>query len=164
MNLRRLVQSNKAGSLPFFRLEIWYRLGGRDLLMSEAPAVTDLPQNPALAVLDGALCRLNRRGTRTVWHAPLATAVVEFHHGALRTFVREHPYGLLPGIPNLYCLDGALRLQWLAEWPNGVGACTKILGESGDALQVESASGAVVSLDAHTGALLGVSHPAAAVS
>ena len=131
-----------------------------NLLISHAPAVTDQP--PALAVIDGLLCQLTRRGTRAGWHAPLATAVVEFHHGPLRVYVREHPYGLLPGIPNLYCLDAALRLQWMAEWPAPADPCARILGEAGGVLSVESVSGTRISLDAHTGRLLGVARPMAA--
>ena len=97
-------------------------------------------------------------------HTPLATAVVEFRQGPLRTYVREHPYGLLPGLPNLYCLDGAFRLQWMAEWPDPADPCASIAGEEGDALVTVAASGAVVRLDAHTGRLLGVEHPMAAAS
>jgi hypothetical protein len=88
--------------------------------------------------------------------------VVEFRQGSLRVYVREHPYGLLPGIPNLYCLDAALRLQWMAEWPAPADPCARILGEEGGVLSVESVSGTRVSLDAHTGSLLGVAQPMAA--
>jgi hypothetical protein len=122
--------------------------------------VTD--PTPALAVIDGSLCQLTRRGTRTGSHTPLATAVVEFRHGSLRVYVREHPYGLLPGFPNLYCLDAALRLQWMAEWPCPSDPCAKILGEEGEVLSVESVSGARISLDAHTGRLLGIARLMAA--
>jgi hypothetical protein len=122
--------------------------------------VTD--QSPALAVIDGSLCLLTWRGTRAAWYLPLATAVVEFRHGPLRVYVREHPYGLLPGIPNLYCLDAALRLQWMAEWPTPADPCARILVEKGEVLIVESVSGARISLDAHTGKLLGVARPMAA--
>ena len=117
---------------------------------------------PALAVIDGSLCQLTRRGTRAGCHVPLATAVVEFHHGPLCVYVREHPYGLLPGIPNLYGLDAALRLQWMAEWPTPADPCAKILGEEGGVLSVESVSGTRITLDAHTGRLLGVALPMAA--
>jgi len=116
----------------------------------------------ALAVIDGTLCQLTREGTRAGWHAPLATAVLEFRHGPLRTYVREHAYGLLPGLPNLYCLDGAFRLQWMAEWPDPADPCASIEGEEGDALVTTAFSGAVVRLDVHTGRLLGVSAPMAA--
>ena len=116
--------------------------------------VNTLP--PALAVIDGTLCQLTRQGARSRWHEPLATAVVEFRHGPLCTYVREHPYGLLPGIPNLYCLDGDLRLQWMAEWPDPADPCTQIIDQTGPVLRVESASGMIVQLSAHTGRLLGI--------
>jgi hypothetical protein len=111
---------------------------------------------PALAVIDGTLCQVTRRGARTNGHAPLATAVVEFHQGSLRYYVREHPFGLLPGLPNLYCLDGGFRLQWMAEWPDPADPCAGILGENGETLLAVSVSGRTVRLDAHTGRLLGV--------
>src|SRR5882672_4371783 len=94
---------------------------------------------PALAVIDGTLCQLTREGTRSGWHTPLATAVLEFRQGPMRFYVREHPYGLLPGLPNLYCLDGALRLQWMAEWPESSQPCVRIIGEECDTLVAESA-------------------------
>jgi hypothetical protein len=114
--------------------------------------VTTLPE--ALAVIDGALCLLTREGARAGWYAPLATAVVEFRHGPMRVYVREHPFGLLPGLPNVYCLDGAFRLQWMAEWPQSAGACVKLLGEEANALVTLAASGAVIRLDVDTGRLL----------
>ena len=94
-------------------------------------------------------------------HSPLATAVVEFRHGSLRYYVREHPHGLLPGLPNLYCLDGAFRLQWMAEWPEAADPCAAIVGEEGDALVTLAASGAIVRLDASSGRLLRVDQPMA---
>lgn len=108
----------------------------------------------ALAVIDGALCQLARTGDRTLWHTPLATAVVEFRHGPLRTYVREHPFGLLPGFPNLYCLDGDQRLLWTAEWPATHDPCAVIVDEIDGELIVMSVSGAIVRLDAMTGRLL----------
>ncbi len=120
--------------------------------------------NPALAVIDGTLCQLTRTGQRATGHFPLATAVVEFRHGPLCVYVREHPYGLLPGIPNLYCLDADFRLQWLAEWPEQVGPCTEILHEESGILVAHSASGAIVRLNAHTGRLVDFQHVLAAAS
>jgi hypothetical protein len=108
----------------------------------------------AFAVIDGALCQLGRFGGRTLRHAPLATAVAEFRRGPLCTFVREHPFGLLPGFPNLYCLDGDHRLQWIAEWPDASDPCASIVDESEGVLFVSSLSGAIVRLDAATGRLL----------
>ncbi len=119
-------------------------------------------ETPALAVIDGTLCQLSRDGTRAAGHSPLATAVVEFRHGPLRYYVREHPFGLLPGIPNLYCLDGAFRLQWMAEWPYPNDPCAAIIGENGDTLTTLSAAGVIVRLDANSGQLLGVDQPIAA--
>lgn len=119
-------------------------------------------QTPALAVIDGTLCQLTREGLRAAGHAPLATAVVEFRHGSLRYYVREHPYGLLPGLPNLYCLDAGFRLLWLAEWPSAEDPCAAIVGEEGEALVAMSSAGATVRLDAATGRLLGVEQPMAA--
>lgn len=121
-------------------------------------------ETPALAVIDGTLCQLTREGARAVGHAPLATAIVEFRHGPMRYYVREHPYGLLPGIPNLYCLDAAFRLQWMAEWPNHDDPCAAIIGEEGHALVALSTSGTTVRLDADTGRLLRADHPMAAAS
>ena len=114
-----------------------------------------------MAVIDGTLCQLTRHGSRAGGHAPLATAVVEFRHGSFRFYVREHPYGLLPGFPNLYCLDAAFRLQWLAEWPDASDPCVSIVGEEGTALVALAASGNAIHLDAGTGRLIRVSQPMA---
>ncbi len=122
--------------------------------------VTTQPQ--VLAVIDGALCELTRQGTRAHGHAPLATAVVEFQRGSMGFYVREHPFGLLPGLPNLYRLDGAFRMQWMAEWPNPSDPCAAIIGEEGDALVALSVAGAVVRLHADTGRLLSVESSMAA--
>lgn len=107
-----------------------------------------------LAVIDGALCELGLFGSRTLSHTPLATAVVEFRRGPLCTYVREHPFGLLPGLPNLYCLDGANRLQWMAEWPDVHDPCAVIVDEDEGVLTTMSLSGATVRLEAATGRLL----------
>ena len=124
--------------------------------------MTYLP--PALAVIDGTLCQLTREGARAAGHAPLASAVVEFRHSPTRIYVREHPYGILPGLPNLYCLDRRFRLQWMAEWPDPADPCASILNEEGGALVVASQAGAVVRLDAQSGRLLSVEQPMAAAS
>lgn len=133
------------------------------LLLSLSLAIVTT-ETPSLAVIDGMLCQLSRRGTRTVGHTPLATAVVEFQHGSLRVYVREHPYGLLPGIANLYALDANFRLLWMAEWPEQEGLCTAIVGEEGQTLVAEAASGAMVKLDAVTGRLLAIEQSLAAAS
>ena len=77
-------------------------------------------------------------------------------------YVRELPYGLLPGIPNLYCLDADMRMMWMAEWPAICGPCTRIIDASGDILITESSSGAIIRLNAHTGTILGIDQPMAA--
>ena len=140
--------------MRFFRRRI-----ALNLLVSPTQLVNS--ETPALAVIDGTLCQLTREGTRAAGHAPLATAVLEFRHGSLRYYVREHPHGLLPGLPNLYCLDGAFRLQWMAEWPDANDPCAAIIGEEGDTLVAESVSGAMVRLDANSGQLLRVEQPMA---
>lgn len=119
---------------------------------------------PALAVIDGTLCQLTREGARAGGHPPLATAVLEFRHGPFRYYVREHPFGLLPGLPNLYCLDAAFRLQWMAEWPDPSDPCVAIGSEEDNILSAVAASGAVIRLEAHSGRLLGVEQPMSAAS
>ncbi len=108
----------------------------------------------SIAVIDGSLCQLTREGVHAAVHAPLATAVVEFCRGLRCYYVREHPHGLLPGIPNLYCLDRELRLQWLAEWPLTDDPCAAIVEVEDDVLTVVSKQGVRVRIDAHTGRLL----------
>jgi hypothetical protein len=117
---------------------------------------------PALAVIDGTLCEFQRDGSRSVGHAPIATAVVEFLRGPMCFFVREHAFGLLPGMPNLYCLDLDYGLQWLAEWPADEAPCSAILGLEDDVLSVSSGSGSVVRIDATTGRLIAVERSLAA--
>lgn len=130
------------------------------MLICNTSAVIELPS--ALAVIDGTLSELTRNGALTRCIAPLATAVVEFRQGPLCVYVREHPYGLLPGISNLYCLDGDLKLQWLAEWPDPADPCVQIVEVADESLIAESASGALIHLDRHTGRLQRVTHPMAA--
>lgn len=115
-----------------------------------------------LAVIEGALCRLTRQGSKSVGHRPLATAVVEFQQTPFRCYVREHTYGLLPGFPNLYALDGAFRLQWMAEWPDLNDPCAKILGERDGVLETLSQNGLTVRLDAFTGRLISARNALAA--
>ncbi|MBI5769193.1 MAG: hypothetical protein HZA93_15475 [Verrucomicrobia bacterium] len=114
--------------------------------------------------MQGALCRVGRSGGRAVWHRPLASAVVEFRRGPFRTYVREHPYGLLPGLANLYCLDGAHRLLWMAEWPLENDPCGRIVDERDGVLTVESVGGVPVQLDALNGRLIGSALSMAAAS
>ena len=110
--------------------------------------------HPAIAVIDGTLCRLTRTATVAATHQPLATAVLEFRHGPMRLYVREHPFGLLPGVPNLYCLDAGFRLLWLAEWPLADDPCGQIVDEQDDVLVTQSVGGATVRLNAATGRLI----------
>ena len=125
-----------------------------------------MQNNPAqaFAVIDGSLCRLGRFGGRVPSFAPLATAVVEFMRGPLCTYVRENPYGLLPGISNLYCIDEASRLRWIAEWPYADDPCATILGERGGALEVLAVSGAHVRFGTTDGRLLSLAKPVAVAS
>lgn len=119
---------------------------------------------PALAVIDGSLCRLARNGAIVATHAPLATAVLEFRQGPLQLYVREHPYGLLPGVPNLYCLGADFRLQWLAEWPYADDPCARIIEDRGETLAAESTHGVVVELNTTTGRVVRCAPPMAAAS
>jgi hypothetical protein len=109
---------------------------------------------PSLAVIDGSLCQLTREGVQTAAHAPLATAVVEFCRGQRCYYVREHPHGLLPGIPNLYCLDRELRLLWLAEWPLTDDPCAAITDVEDDVLTTVSRQGVRLRFDATSGRLV----------
>ena len=126
--------------------------------------MTLLTNPPASAIIDGTLCQIDRLGTRSVACAPLGSALVEFRQGPLQFYVREHPFGLLPGLANLYCLDANLRLRWMAEWPYPNDHCAEILGEEGNVLVARSASGKVVGLDAFDGCLIGCEQPVAAAS
>lgn len=109
---------------------------------------------PAIAVIDGSLCRLSRRGTVVTAHSPLATAVLEFLPGPMRFYVRENAYGLLPGVANLYCVDADFRLLWLAEWPLPEDPCGRLVEEVDGELLVESVNGALLRFDATTGRVL----------
>lgn len=110
----------------------------------------------ASAIIDGTLCQLTDRGLRATEYTPLGSAVVEFRQGPLCIYVREHAYGLLPGLANLYCLDGGLRLRWIAGWPISDDPCAAILGEEkdGSILVAQSASGVIVRLDTSDGRML----------
>jgi hypothetical protein len=119
------------------------------------------PQD-CFAVLEGALYCLGPFGSRALRHEPLATAILEFRRGPLCTYVREHAHGLLPGLPNLYCLDGAHRLAWMAEWPLDGDPCARILDDIDGELIVQAASGTVVRLDAHSGRFIASLVPSAA--
>ena len=117
---------------------------------------------PASAIIDGTLCQIDRLGMRSVACAPLGSAVVEFRHGPLQFYVREHPFGLLPGMANLYCLDADLRLRWMAAWPYTNDPCAAIIGEEGGILVAQSTAGLIVRLDAFNGRLLSCENTVAA--
>ena len=124
-------------------------------------AVTLLTNPRASAIIDGTLCQINRFGTRFVACAPLGSAMVEFRRGPLQFYVREHPFGLLPGMANLYCLDADLRLRWMADWPYADDHCAEIIGEEGNVLIARSMAGKVVGLDVFNGRLIGCEQPEA---
>ena len=136
------------------------------LLLWPAPSLQPVSTAPhAFAVIDGALCQLTRYGgQRLMRHPPLATAVVDFRQGPLRFYVREHPYGFLPGLPNLYCLDGGFRLQWMADWPDADDPCAEIVSADGDTVVAMTMAGATVRLDANTGRRLSCTLPVAVAS
>ena len=121
------------------------------------------PPPPASAIIDGTLCQIDLLGARSVACAPLGSALVEFRQGPLQFYVREHPFGLLPGMANLYCLDANLRLRWMAEWPYADDYCAEIISDEGHVLVTRSASGKLVGLDAFNGRLLGCEQPFAEV-
>lgn len=87
---------------------------------------------------------------------------MEFQQTPFRCYVREHTYGLLPGFPNLYALDGAFRLQWMAEWPDLNDPCAKIVREKDGVLETLSQNGLTVRLDAFTGRLISARNTLAA--
>lgn len=114
------------------------------------------PPNPettaALAILDGALCRLNRRGKVAQRHRPLGSAIMEFHPLADgRYLVRESAFGLLPGISNLYCVDAELHQIWLAEPPVDGALYSEPLQVAGDLAICPTTSGGRSLLDLATG-------------
>lgn len=77
--------------------------------------MADPIETPSFALIEGTLCRLNRRGSTNKRHRPLGTGISEFSIQGDRILVLEKAEGVLTGMPNLYCLDLELRLVWLAE-------------------------------------------------
>jgi len=111
------------------------------------------PENPCgLAIIEGALCRLNRKGRAVRRHRPLGTAVVEFAQATDDSIlVREWGYGFLPGLANLYCLDAELNLRWLAELP-APGEFFETLGSITDLrLSATTQSGLTCQIDLNNG-------------
>jgi outer membrane protein assembly factor BamB len=123
--------------------------------------IPDPEDSNSLAIIDGALCRMNRKGRAVVRHEPIGTAVVQFlAAGEGRLIVREHTFGILPGFSNLYCLDSALRLIWFADLPAETDLYAgPVMVESG-MLVCASTAGVVCRLDPATGKIL-ASEPAA---
>jgi hypothetical protein len=118
----------------------------------------------ASAIIDGTLCQIDHRGLRSIERAPLGSAIAEFRPGPLCFYVREHAFGLLPGMANLYCLDANLHLRWIAAWPDASDPCAEILSEEDAVLVTRSVSGALVRLDARDGRLFDCGSSLAAAS
>lgn len=117
-------------------------------------AVSSL-DSPSFALIEGSLCKLNRRGTVTKRHAPLGSAVVEFHVFGDRIFVREQPEGFLNGMPNLYCLDLNLFIVWLAELPSPDAPFEAITSIDARSLRCTTVNGLSCEVSACDGKVLG---------
>ena len=114
--------------------------------------IPDPEDSNSLAIIDGALCRMNRKGRAVVRHAPIGTAVVQFLAASEgRLMVREHTFGFLQGFSNLYCLDGALRLIWFAELPSETDLYAGAVVEEAGKLVCTSAAGVGCRLDPASG-------------
>jgi hypothetical protein len=117
--------------------------------------IPDPEDSSALAIIDGALCRMNRKGRAVVRHAPIGTAVVQFLAASEgRLIVRESTFGFLPGFSNLYCLDSALRLIWFAELPSETDLYAGPVTEEAGVLVCVSAAGVAGRLDPASGKIL----------
>ena len=114
------------------------------------------PEDPnSLAIIDGALCRVNRKGRAVTRHEPIGSAVVQFLAASDgRLIVREHAFGFLQGFSNLYCLDGALRLIWFAELPSETDFYAGAVTEEAGLFVCVSAAGVACRLDPATGEIL----------
>ncbi|HNW41298.1 MAG TPA: hypothetical protein PKN08_05290 [Opitutaceae bacterium] len=119
--------------------------------MSKLP-LPDPEATDSLAIIDGALCRLNRRGKVARRHAPLGSAIVEFRPLADgRLLVRERPADMLPGFANLYCLDADLRQVWLAEPPADGALFTEPMSLDAGSATCGTTSGHTLRLDLASG-------------
>jgi hypothetical protein len=117
--------------------------------------IPDPEDSNSLAIIDGALCRMNRKGRAVVRHAPIGTAVVQFLAASEgRLMVREHTFGFLQGFSNLYCLDRALRLIWFADLPAETDLYAGPVTEEAGMLVCTSAAGVACRLDPTTGKIL----------
>lgn len=107
--------------------------------------------SPSFALIDGSLCKLNRRGTIVKRHAPLGGVVAEFHVHQGRLYVREDADGFLAGMPNLYCLDENLFITWLAEMPSALDPYAAILGFVETGVRCQTREGIQVCLSFSSG-------------
>ena len=117
--------------------------------------IPDPEDSNSLAIIDGALCRMNRKGRAVARHDPIGTAVVQFlaaDEG--RLIVREHTFGFLPGFSNLYCLDSALRLIWFADLPAETDLYAGPVTVEAGTLVCASAAGVGCRLDPASGKIL----------
>jgi len=117
--------------------------------------IPDPEDSNSLAIIDGALCRMNRKGRAVTRHEPIGTAVVQFLATSEgRLIVREHAFGFLQGFSNLYCLDCTLRLIWFAELPSETDLYAEAVVEEAGTLVCTSAAGVACRLDPATGNIL----------
>jgi len=107
--------------------------------------------SPSFALINGSLCKLNRRGTVVKKHAPLGGTIMEFHVQAGRIYVREDAGGFLAGMPNLYCLDENLFITWLAELPSALDPFATILEITEQSLSCRTQSGTLYQLSLNDG-------------
>jgi len=134
---------------------------GSPLSSLTAPSKKNLPdpENPcSLAVIDGALCRVNRKGRIVTHHPPVGSAIVQFLSTAQGSvIVRELGDGFLPGLTNLYCLDAALNLLWFADQPSGADFYADLGREEEGCLVCTSTAGIECRIDLAGGRTLGSS-------
>lgn len=110
-------------------------------------------ETPSFAIIDSALCRLNRRGTVVKRLPPLGgLAVLEFQRIGSDLLVREQPGGFLAGMPNLYRVREDFGLVWLAQLPSPLDSYATAVVEPAR-IVCRSADGHDVALDPHDGAL-----------
>lgn len=108
---------------------------------------------PSYAIIEGALCKLSRRGTVIKRHVPLGIAVEQFIVAEGKVFVRENADGFLSGMSNVYCLDDRLHLVWLAELPTQDGAIASALEIDQNSLLGTTRAGLAVRISADSGKL-----------
>jgi len=117
--------------------------------------IPDPEDSNSLAIIDGALCRVNRKGRAVTRHEPIGSAVVQFLATSDgRLIVREYSFGFLQGFSNLYCLDSALRLIWFAELPSETDLYAGAVTEEAGVFVCTSAAAVACRLDPATGNIL----------